>query len=403
MQSPQFTYFPVDESREELEQRMMRLFTTDGCEANGERGLDEQVAAIVRDFLHMQDVSSDIPVKALFEKFTASRIPGAPGDVENYIEYLADNVIAHSTRTSSPRFIGHMTSRLPHFVHPLARILTAMNQNTVKMETAKALTPYERQGLAMIHRLIFNFPDEFYDLHIQRKESTLGMLVSGGTLANITALWCMRNFHLGPRHGFAGLEAEGLPAALEAYGYRGAVVIGSSLMHYSFQKAVDLLGIGSRSLIKVPADSNNRIELGELRRSIETCLAQRQHIIALVGIAGVTDSGGIDPLPEMADMAQEYNIPFHVDAAWGGPVLFSKRHRRKLEGIERADTVTIDGHKQLYLPMGIGLIMLRNPHVAKSIEKQARYIVRAASADLGKRTIEGSPDCTSSARMATAS
>ena len=372
----------------------MGMFAIQEGEEPAERLVDERVSGLAREFLRMSDVSSDIEIKSLFDKFRTSDIPSDPGDAGNYIDYLADNVVAHSIRVSSPRFIGHMTSGLPYFIRPLGKLLTAMNQNTVKMETAKALTPYERQALAMIHRLIFNFPDEFYNRNIQRKESTLGMLVSGGTLANITALWCMRNHHLGPRDGFAGVEAEGLPAALEEYGYKGAVVIGSSLMHYSFQKAVDLLGIGSRSLIKVSADRNNRLELPALRQAVEECRARKQHIIALVGIAGVTDSGAIDPLPEMADIASEYDIPFHVDAAWGGPVLFSERHRNKLAGIERADSVTIDGHKQMYLPMGIGIVMLRNPQIAKSIEKQARYIVRAASSDLGKRALEGSRPAT---------
>lgn len=388
MQSSKYVHVRVDSSQELIKETLMRLFTIQ--EDGAEREVDERVSKIARDFLRIKDVSSDIEVKSLFDKFKSSKIPVDPGDVGDYIDYLAENVVAHSTRTSSPYFIGHMTAGLPNFVKPLGILLTAMNQNTVKMETAKALTPYERQILAMIHRLIFDFPDGFYEKHVQRKESTLGMLMSGGTLANITALWCMRNNQLGPRDGFGGIEVEGLPAALDHYGYKGAVVIGSSLMHYSFQKAVDLLGIGSRSLIRVSADLNNRIELPALRRTIEECRIRKQHIIAIVGIAGVTDSGAIDPLPEIVDMAQEYGIPVHVDAAWGGPVLFSARHRNKLAGIERADSVTIDGHKQMYLPMGIGIVMFRDPHIAKSIEKQARYIIRAASADLGKRALEGS-------------
>jgi glutamate/tyrosine decarboxylase-like PLP-dependent enzyme len=107
-------------------------------------------------------------------------------------------------------------------------------------------------------------------------------------------------------------------------------------------------------------------------------------------VAGTTDSGAIDPLGEMADIARAAGVHFHVDAAWGGPALFSERHRGKLAGIDRADSVTIDGHKQLYLPMGIGMVMLRDPATAKVIEKQARYVVRPGSIDLGKRSLEGS-------------
>jgi glutamate decarboxylase len=89
-------------------------------------------------------------------------------------------------------------------------------------------------------------------------------------------------------------------------------------------------------------------------------------------------------------VAREAGAHFHVDAAWAGPLLFSRRHRERLAGIELADSVTIDGHKQLYMPMGLGMCVLRDPLAAKAIEKQARYIARAGSVDLGKRALEGS-------------
>src|SRR5262249_53698944 len=166
-------------------------------------------------------------------------------------------------------------------------------------------------------------------------------------------------------------------------------------MHYSFNKAADVLGLGVNSLVGVPVDAKNRIQLSALEQTIKDCRARRQHIVAIVGVAGTTDCGSIDPLSEMAEIASEAKVHFHVDAAWGGPVLFSERHQHKLRGIERADSVTIDGHKQLYLPMGLGMLLLRNPRSAKDIEKHARYIVRPNSFDLGKRTMEGSRPNTS--------
>ncbi|PMB06727.1 glutamate decarboxylase, partial [Fischerella thermalis CCMEE 5328] len=221
-------------------------------------------------------------------------------------------------------------------------------------------------------------------------QSTLGILVSGGTAANIIALWCARNASLGPKDGFAGVEKEGLAAALDYYGYKGAVVIGSDLMHYSFDKAADLLGIGMHGLIKVPTNCNNEVDLQALRQAVADCRAQNLHIIAIVGVAGTTDSGNVDPLVAIADIAQAANVHFHVDAAWGGPLIFSEQHRHKLAGIERSDSVTIDGHKQLYLPMGIGMLFLREPQLAASIEKSASYTMRKGSFDLGKRALEGS-------------
>ena len=379
----------------EVEQRLRRLFVECGNGLLGDVDEITKVAAIARAFVHAAEITTTADLRSLMSNFRNSKIPDGSFDFASYVNYVNDHVIPHSIHTPSPRFIGHMTSALPRFVSSLEMLTTAMNQNLVKVETSKVMTLYERQALAMIHRLVYEFSDDFYAEHIQQSDSTLGIMVSGGTLANITALWCARNSSLGRQNGFAGIEKEGLPAALNFYGYNEEVIIGSELMHYSFKKAADLLGIGVNNLIGVPVDHKNRIDLRALLQTVRKCRAQKQHIIAIVGVAGTTDCGSIDPLPELAEIAREAKCHFHVDAAWGGPLLFSDQYRNKLAGIELADSVTIDGHKQLYLPMGMGMLVLRNPQSAKDIEKSAYYIIRANSFDQGKRGIEGSRPNTS--------
>ncbi|MCC5666138.1 putative pyridoxal-dependent aspartate 1-decarboxylase [Nostoc sp. CHAB 5784] len=355
-----------------------------------ETRIDEIVNDFSEEFLITKSANTNVEIDLIIKRFSESQIPLEPTDFESYFQYLGDNVVSDSIHTSSPQFIGHMTSALPSFVRPLAKLMTAMNQNAVKIETAKALSFYEREALAMMHRQIYSFSDNFYTQHIQNNQSTLGILTSGGTTANITALWCARNKSLGAKNEFLGIEKEGLTAALNFYGYKGAVVIGSELMHFSFDKVADLMGISTQNLIRVTVDSNNRVNIQALRQAVAECREQKLHIIAIVGIAGTTDSGSVDPLEDIAEIAQENNIHFHVDAAWGGPVIFSRKHQHKLAGIEKADSVTIDGHKQLYLPMGIGMVFFRDPYLASSIEKQASYTMRKGSFDLGKRALEGS-------------
>lgn len=175
----------------------MQLFAPSDSLVSIEANIAVKTDTLVDDFVNAINTNSDIEFNALVETFADSQVPINPANFDNYLEYLANNVINHSIHTSSPRFIGHMTSALPCFVRPLAKLMTAMNQNVVKIETAKAFSPYERQALAMMHRLIYNFSDEFYSEHIQNSQSTLGILVSGGTAANIIALWCARNKSLG--------------------------------------------------------------------------------------------------------------------------------------------------------------------------------------------------------------
>jgi glutamate decarboxylase len=264
-------------------ERLRRLFAPPSFSDPREAGSDAHVSRMIQGFLSADDFSSQIEFRSLVGKFLGSHIPAGSCEVGDYLDRLFDDVVAHSTRTSSPRFIGHMTSALPYFVRPLGRLLAALNQNVVKAETAKAFSPFERQTLAMIHRLIFGRDDDFYDGHVQNPESTLGVVTSGGTLANLTALWCARNRSLGPRGDFGGVESEGMAAALEFYGHRGAVVVGPASMHYSFDKAADVLGLGRENLIKVPAGRDHRIEVSALREAVGECRARGLHVIAVVG------------------------------------------------------------------------------------------------------------------------
>jgi putative pyridoxal-dependent aspartate 1-decarboxylase len=348
------------------------------------------ITAYIERFLGSARVGSELDDDALAARFHGSEIPAAPGPVLRYLERLRDTVLDHSINTSSPSYMGHMTSALPSFMQPLSRLVVALNQNVVKVETAKSLTPYEREAIAMIHRLVFGRDDAFYARHVQHRASTLGVVTSGGTVANLTALWIARNTALGQDGAFGGVERAGLAAALEHHRARRAVVIGSALMHYSLEKGADLLGIGTDALIRVPVDRDGRQRIDEVRRTLAACRARGDVVIAMVGVAGTTDTGAVDPLVELAAIAREAGIHFHVDAAWAGPILLSPGYRHKLAGIELADSVTIDGHKQLYLPMGVGMLTLRDPDAARVVEKQAQYIIRADSADLGRRSLEGS-------------
>jgi glutamate decarboxylase len=118
-------------------------------------------------------------------------------------------------------------------------------------------------------------------------------------------------------------------------------------------------------------------------------------VMCVIGIAGTTETGTVDPLNAIADVCAEHQIHFHVDAAWGGPVLLSNQYHRLLRGIERADSVTIDGHKQFYLPMSNGMVFFRDPGAMDAVAYHAAYINRPGSVDLGIRSLVGSRCATS--------
>ena len=369
---------------------LMALFSDFSEQPEEYRRMRELIWASFQSLRKSGVVTTDQERTILAGQFLNSQTHERSMAVHDYMNYLAENVIPHSVNMGSPRCLGHMTCLVPNFTLLLGELVLALNQNLVKQEASKILTLVEREAIAMMHRLIYGFSDQFYAKHVQSDTSTLGTLVGGGTLSNITALWLARNAALGPANGFSGVEREGLVAALEHYGYKSAVILGSTLTHYSLQKAAGLLGLGSDALIAIPVDDRNRLDTAELQRAIERCETRRQRVIAIIGVAGSTECGSVDPLSEIAEIAKQASVHFHVDAAWGAPLMFSQRHRHKLAGIERADSVTADGHKQLYLPIGTSMLLLREPTAAQLIEKQSSYILREGSGDLGRRSLEGS-------------
>jgi glutamate decarboxylase len=329
----------------------------------------------------------DAPDMAAFEN---TDLPAAGVPLDDYWDEVERELLPRSPHTSSPRFIGHMTSALPHFVQPLSRLTAAMNQNMVKFETATVLTSLERQVLGMLHRTVYGGGAEFYARHLHDPGSSLGCIVTGGTGANITALWCARNDAFPAVGDFHGVERDGMAAALAAHDCRRAVVLGSALMHYSFDKAAGLLGLGTDSLLRLPTTPGGCIDVDAVARELAASAGRGDRVMALVAVAGTTDCGSIDALSELAALAAEARVHLHVDAAWAGPLLFSTQHRHLLAGIELADSVTIDGHKQLYQPVGVGMVLFKDPALAGSIEKHADYIIRSGSPDLGRRSLEGS-------------
>ena len=335
----------------------------------------------------------NVSITELAEQFGNTRMAETPWSMQQYGDWFNRQVAPYAINVASPLYIGHMTSILPNFVHELSKLVSEMNQNLVKVETAKSAIFVEREALAMLHRVFYGFDDAFYIQHVQQVNSNLGLVTSGGSISNITALMIARNQVLARLSNGAGLEDQSMHAILQAHGYRDMVILGSRLMHYSMQKSALVLGIGKKNVIYVDFDANGLLDLADLEAKLAYCAANGLLVFAMVGIAGATETGHIDPLPQMADIAQQHGIYFHVDAAWGGAGLFSTRYAKLFQGIERAQSITFCAHKQLYLPQGVSLCLFRDPSVLRYGATTAVYQAAPDSYDTGRFSLEGSrPD-----------
>ncbi|MFG0604659.1 pyridoxal-dependent aspartate 1-decarboxylase PanP [Vibrio mimicus] len=369
---------------------LLKIFTVPEGPDSTLTKIDEELSRNLNLFLRKHIVAEEKPLKEIEKDFSNAHLPEQPQFVSDHTQHLLDTLVSHSVHTASPSFIGHMTSALPYFLMPLSKIMIALNQNLVKIETSKAFTPLERQVLGMIHRLIYGQTDHFYQQWMHSADHSLGAFCSGGTIANITALWVARNNALKAEGNFPGVEKAGLFKAMRHYGYEGLAILVSERGHYSLKKAADVLGIGQAGLIAVKTDDRNKICPQDLEQKIADLKAQNIKVFAVVGVAGTTETGNIDPLHAIAQICQREQIHFHIDAAWGGATLMSNRYRGLLNGVELADSVTIDAHKQLYIPMGAGMVLFKDPNAMRSIEHHAQYILRQGSKDLGSHTLEGS-------------
>jgi len=180
--------------------------------------------------------------------------------------------------------------------------------------------------------------------------SASGILVSGGSMANFVGLAAARN----TRAGF-DIRRQGLPAAPKRL-----VLYGSVEMHSSIEKAVELLGLGRDALRMIPANEKYQIEVAALEKSIAEDRASGFLPFCLIGNAGTVNTGAIDPLNILADIAQREKMWFHVDGAFGALAAVSPELRPLLKGMERADSLAFDLHKWMYMPIEVGCVLVRD-------------------------------------------
>ena len=347
-------------------------------------------------FQEKKGLHKRIALPELAQIFDQISTPEDPHLIRDVLQEIKDKVTVHSVKVGSPHYIGHMTSAIPYFMILLEIIIAALNQNQVKIETAKASSFVERELIAWMHRIIFNRDDTFYRKHIQNPKIALGNITSGGTISNLTALMVARERAFPADRNFPGIRKVGVEGALNYYGYSKMVVLVSRRGHYSIRKAANLLGLGEKNVIYIPVDTYHRINIKALRKTIQNIKridlekGEKTKIMSIIGIAGTTETGNIDNLMELGNIAREENAYFHVDAAWGGAALLVDEYKSLFRGIEKADSVAVDAHKLLYCPMSMGVVAFRNEKDLNHLKTISQYVNRPDSVDTGRFTIEGS-------------
>ncbi|MET9377115.1 aspartate aminotransferase family protein [Streptomyces sp. NPDC002992] len=238
--------------------------------------------------------------------------------------YLRDAVYFHH-----PRYLGHLNCPVVIPAVVGEAVLSAVNSSLDTWDQSAGGTLIERKLIDWTAGRIGLGP------------SADGVFTSGGTQSNLQALLLARE------------EAKTKDLAKLR-------IFSSECSHFSVQKSATLLGLGADSVISIPVDRTKRMQSVVLAAELEACRAEGLTPMAIVATAGTTDFGSIDPLPEIAALAAEYGAWMHVDAAYGCGLLASRTRRHLLDGIERADSVTVDYHKSFFQPVSSSAVLVRD-------------------------------------------
>lgn len=258
--------------------------------------------------------------------------------VADLLDVIRRDVLPNTTAISSPRYFGLFNpAPLPIGVWVDA-LCAALNQNAAGWRNAPVATVLEALVIAWLCDLIG------YD------HTSFGTLTSGGSKANLIGLKSARDRTM-PSAPLHGLTTGDTAPPLTVYA--------SEQCHFSLIRSADILGLGRDNIRTIDTDSRLHIRLDALRAALDRD-RQESRPCCIVGLAGATSTGVIDPLDDLADIADEYGAWFHVDAAYGGALAFSHRHRDRVRGITRADSVTIDPHKWMFVPIACGALLVRD-------------------------------------------
>jgi len=278
----------------------------------------------------------------------AEELPVEGQDPEGILDEWKSKVLPYASHMTSPRWFGFVNGSGTMIATLAETLAAALNQNAGGFKGAPAGIEIERLCIRWIAEAIGYHPD------------CGGLFVSGGTMADFTGLMtAFRNQITDCDTTYEGLQSKADQGKYTVY-------MADHEGHIAILRAVDMMNLGRNCVRRVPSKNDFTMDVDALRRTLEADLAEGHHPFCVVAQAGSINVGVVDPMEAIADLCEEYGLWMHVDGACGavGAMLPEKNHL--FRGMERADSITLDPHKWLYIPYECGCILV------KDAEKQRR-------------------------------
>src|SRR5438046_3777580 len=290
----------------------------------------------------MTDYLGNLRDRSVYRHMSSDRIrdrldPALPSkgtDFDGLLKVFREAIVPFSRQNAHPRMFGYVQSPgAPRsaFADLLAATLTA---NLTIWRSAPAPVELERLTIDWIRQILGFSPEAG------------GLFVSGGSMANLAGLAAARQ------------TKDRSSGRLRMYA--------SSATHFSITKAAALLGIGRENVRQVAVDERFRMRVDDLLAKITADLDAGYIPFCVVGNAGTVDTGAVDPLAEIRELANRFELWMHVDGSYGAFAVLAESARKFFAGLERADSIALDPHKWLYLPVDVGCVIYRDPEIARA-------------------------------------
>ncbi|MBL7961280.1 aminotransferase class I/II-fold pyridoxal phosphate-dependent enzyme [bacterium] len=296
-------------------------------------------------------------------------VPMEGMDLKKLLKEVVDPLLSHAQNLASPSYMGHQVCH-PLVLSSFAKGLSsAINQGLAIQEMSPLGTMIEKRVIRWICNAV-GYTDQGD-----------GTIVSGGTEANLTGIMVARSVKAGH-----DIWKEGNRQPLVGFC--------SARSHYSIERAFGILGLGTQNLIKIRETSDFKMDVTDLKRAIADAIEQNKKPFVVIATAGCTPVGSFDDIETIALICKKHNLWLHVDGAHGGSFVFSDKLKHLLKGIQQADSIALDPHKMMFMPLNLGTILLKNQkHFDDTFKVNAPYIFHKTAANLGclnigERTIQ---------------
>lgn len=290
-------------------------------------------------------------------------IPQNGKDLREIIKTIEAEILPGTINFHHPGYMGHMDS-VPAAITIWADALTsAVNNNMLSYELSPVFTELEAALLV------------WFGKKFGLSSNCFGTLTAGGSLANITALLLARN------HQDQRILREGVKKNLFAFVSEAA--------HTSFDKAMNVLGLGKEQLIKIPTNYRGEILIDPLQDAIKQVKQKEGIPFIIIAVAGTTITGAIDPIGVLAEIAKANNCWFHIDCAYGGGVIFSERWNYLLKGTDRADSITFNPQKWLGIARTCAMLLVKDRQLLETGFDQHLPYMSSHALNFGNLTLQG--------------